>query len=402
MSTTATTTGYEFWTPEAQQNPYPIYRKIREEIPIIKRDHTWMLSRHRDVAALLPDKRMSAVRGHLGYLDEEERAKNQALIDANRYMILFLDPTDHTRLRSLVAQAFSARRIENLRVRITELVDELLADVEPGEPWDLIQTLADPLPGLAIAELIGVPTADQASFTRWANDYGAWLGAWRADEELRRRANQSAGELSDYIRGMIQERRNAPADDLLSGLVQAEEEGDKLTEPELVSTIFLILFAGNETTTNLIGNGILTLLRHPDDMARLRADPSLMRTAIEELLRFDGPVQLTTRFVTEPIELEGHMIEPGEQIEFLLGAANRDPEQFDDPENLNLARRPNRHIGFGHGIHFCLGAPLARAEGQIAIAEILRRYPNLELAQDEVRWRDNPILRGLTGLELVG
>jgi len=398
----STTTGYEFWTPEAQRNPYPIYRKIREEIPVIKREHTWMLSRHRDVAALLPDRRMSAVRGHLGYLEEAERAKNQALIEANRYMILFLDPTDHTRLRGLVAQAFSARRIENLRARIAELVDELLADVEPGEPWDLIDTLANPLPGLVIAELIGVPTADQDSFTRWANDYGAWLGAWRADEELRRVANRSAGELTDYIRAMIKERRKAPSDDLLSALVQAEEEGDKLTEAELVSTIFLILFAGNETTTNLIGNGTLALLRHPDDMEQLRNDPSLMRTAIEELLRFDGPVQLTTRFVTEPIELDGHTIEPGEQIEFLLGAANHDPEQFDEPERLNLARRPNRHITFGHGIHFCLGAPLARAEGQIAIGEILRRYPNLELAQDDVEYRDNPILRGLTGLQLVG
>lgn len=394
-------TGYEFWTHEAQQNPYPIYQKIREEIPIFKRDHTWMFSRHKDVSALLPDRRMSAVRGHLGYLEEEERARNQALIEANRYMILFLDPPDHTRLRSLVAQAFSARRIQNLRERIAELVDELLAGVEPGEPWDLIDTLANPLPGLVIAELIGVPTADQDSFTRWANDYGAWLGAWRSDEELRRRANQSAGELTSYIREMIRERRKAPADDLLSGLVQAEQEGDKLTEDELVSTIFLILFAGNETTTNLIGNGILTLLRHPDDMERLRSNPDLMRTAIEELLRYDGPVQLTTRFASEPIEIEGHTIEAGEQLEFLLGAANRDPEQFDDPDTLNLARRPNRHIGFGHGIHFCLGAPLARAEGQIAIAEILRRYPTLELAQDEVEWRDNPILRGLTGLKLV-
>ncbi len=163
----------------------------------------------------------------------------------------------------------------------------------------------------------------------------------------------------------------------------------------------MILFAGNETTTNLIGNGILTLLRHPDDMEQLRANPDLMRTAIEELLRFDGPVQLTTRFAAAPIEIEGHTIEAGEQIEFILGAANRDPEQFPNPDQLDLARRPNRHIGFGHGIHFCLGAPLARLEGQIAIAEILKRYPTLEMAQDDVEWRDNPILRGLTGLQLV-
>ncbi len=401
MMSTTTATGYEFWTPTAQQNPYPIYQKIREDIPVIQRDHTWMLSRHRDVAALLPDRRMSAIRGQLNYLEEGERSEFQALIDANRYMILFLDPPDHSRLRSLVAQAFSARRIEGLRERIGELVDMLLADVEPGQPWDLIDTLANPLPGLVIAELIGVPTTDQDDFTRWANDYGAWLGAWRADEELRQRANKSAGELSDYIRAMIAERRKSPSDDLLTGLVQAEEEGEKLTEPELVSTIFLILFAGNETTTNLIGNGMLALLRHRDALEQLRADPSLMRTAIEELLRYDGPVQLTTRFVNEPIELEGHLIEPGMQIEFLLGAANRDPEQFDEPDQLNLARRPNRHIGFGHGIHFCLGAPLARAEGQIAIAELLRRYPNLEVAQENVVWRDNPILRGLTGLRLV-
>ncbi|CAN5831870.1 cytochrome P450 [soil metagenome] len=397
----STTTGYEFWTPEAMPDPYPIYRRLRKEAPILKHDNTWTLSRHRDVAALLPDKRMSAVRGQLEGLPDEERAKCQALIDVNRDMILFLDPADHTRLRSLVAQAFSARRIEGLRAHIVELVDQLLEDVEPGEPWDLIDVLANPLPGLAIAELVGVPTSEQEKFTHWANEYGAWLGSFGPDEELRYRANAAAIELSSYLRDLVKERRKQPQDDLLTGLIQAEDEGNQLNEQEMISTVFLLLFAGNETTTNLIGNGILTLLRHPEELERLRENPNLMRTAIEELLRFDGPVQLTTRFAAEPIDLDGYRIEAGDHIEFVLGAANRDPEEFEDPDRLDLGRRPNRHIGFGHGIHFCLGAPLARAQGQIAITTLINCYPTLVLADELIEWRHNPILRGLKGLRLV-
>lgn len=398
----STATGYEFWTLEAMADPYSIYQRLREEAPVLKDGNTWTLSRYREVAALLPDRRMSAVRGHLEGLEAEERARYQALIDVNHDMILFLDPPNHTRLRGLVAQAFSARRIEALRLRIAALVDELLAGIEPGEPWDLIDRLANPLPGLTIAELIGVPASDQPRFTAWADDYGAWLGALQEDPELRERANRSAIELSTYLRELVSERRAQPGDDLLSGLIQAEEEGDKLSEREMISTVFLLLFAGNETTTNLIGNGMLQLLRHTDELARLRADPGLIRTAIEEMLRFDGPVQLTTRNVTEPIELEdGRTIQPGEWIRFVLGAANRDPEQFEDPDRLDIGRRPNRHVTFGHGIHFCLGAPLARAQGQIAIAALVERYPTLALATDDLRWRYNPVLRGLEELWLV-
>lgn len=397
----STTTGYEFWTVEAMPNPYPIYRRLRDEAPILEHENTWTLSRHRDVAALLPDRRMSAVRGQFQDFPEEERAQYQALIDVNRDMILFLDPTDHTRLRGLVAQAFSARRIEGLREHIAELVDELLEPIEPGQPWDLIDVLANPLPGLAIAELVGVPTSDQQKFTHWANEYGEWLGGWRPGEEVRYRANVAAIELSSYLRDLVNERRKQPQDDLLTGLIQAEDEGNRLNEQEMISTVFLLLFAGNETTTNLIGNGILTLLRHPEELQRLRENPNLMRTATEELLRFDGPVQLTTRFAAETIELDGHRIEPGDHIEFVLGAANRDPEEFEDPDRLDLGRRPNRHIGFGHGIHFCLGAPLARAQGQLAITILINRYPTLALADDNVEWRHNPILRGLKGLRLV-
>lgn len=398
----STATGYEFWTAEAMADPFPIYKRMREEAPILRNGDDWILSRYRDVAALLPDRRMSAVRGELEDVPDDERVRYQALLDINRDMILFLDPPNHTRLRALVAQAFSARRIAQLGASIAALVDDLLAELEPGQPWDLIDRLANPLPGLTIAQLIGVPTSDQPSFTVWSNDYGAWLGAWRADQEIRERANQAAAELSSYLRALAAERRKRPGDDLLSGLIQAEEQGDKLSEQEMISTVFLLLFAGNETTTNLIGNGMLNLLRHPDELARLRADPDLIRTAIEELLRFEGPVQLTTRFASEPVELaDGATIEPGQHVSFMLGAANRDPDQFADPDRLDLARRPNRHLTFGHGIHFCLGAPLARAQGQIAIATLVQRFPTLALASDELRWRDNPILRGLEELWLV-
>jgi pimeloyl-[acyl-carrier protein] synthase len=209
-------------------------------------------------------------------------------------------------------------------------------------------------------------------------------------------------EMSAYIREHAADRRAQPREDLLTALVQAEEAGDKLTEQELVSTVLLLLFAGNETTTNLIGNGMLTLLRQRDAFEQLRANPALIRTAIEELLRYESPVQFTSRIASQPTELGGTTIKPGDFVTVILGAANRDPAQFTDPDRLDLARRPNRHIGFAHGIHFCLGAPLARAEGQLAISTILDRFPALELVSDEADWQDNSLFRGLRALRVVG
>ncbi len=312
-----------------------------------------------------------------------------------------MDPPDHTRLRGLVAQAFSARMVESVRPKIQTAVDELLDKVAPTGQMDVIADLANPLPGIVIAEMLGVPKEDQPRFKQWANDYARFLGTLGDNPDLREAANRAVIELSDYIREVAAQRRVEPRDDLITALVQAEDEGERLTHDELVATCFLLLFAGNETTTNLIGNGTLTLLRHPEAHSMLRDNPALIRTAIEEFLRWESPVQFTDRLVIEDIEIGGQQIYAGQAVRTILGAANRDPAQFDNPETLDITRRPNRHIAFAHGIHFCLGAPLARAEGQIAINTLVQRFPALAATTDQVEWQRNHVFRALSTLPVT-
>jgi cytochrome P450 len=396
-------TTYDFWSPEAIANPYPLYARVRAKTPVFHDGYQWIISRYHDMMPLLLDPRLSSARRiTFDWLEPEEQAEFLPLSTTNEAMMLFLDPPSHTRLRGLVAQAFSARMIEGMRPRIQELVDDILDAVAPDEVWDVMPTLAIPLPGLVIAELLGVPTADRAQFKAWANDYAAWLGMIGPDEEQRRAANRAVIEMSAYIREQATRRRHEPRGDLLTALVQAEEAGDRLSEQELVATCFLLLFAGNETTTNLIGNGLLALLEHPNELARLRQDPSLIRTAIEELLRYESPVQFTSRVALEPLEIGGQQIASGDIIFTMLGAANRDPDAFADPDRLDISRRPNKHVAFLHGIHFCLGAPLARAEGQIAIQSVVQRFPHLQLATDTFDWQHNNVFRGLRALPVAG
>jgi cytochrome P450 len=301
-----------------------------------------------------------------------------------------------------VAQAFSARRIENMRPRIQQIVDGLLDEVVERGELDVIRDLADPLPGIVIAEMLGVARADQPQFKGWARDFAMALDGVGLDELSPRELGlRAVSEMSDYLRGVFVERRRAPQDDLISALLAAEEDGQRLTHDEVIATCFLLLFAGNETTTNLIGNGLLTLLRHPDELARLRAEPALIRTAIEELLRYESPVQLTDRRALAPLEIGGQRIEAGQYVNVFLGAANRDPAAFDEPDRLDLSRRPNRHVAFIHGIHFCLGAPLARTEGQIAIGTVVQRLAQLELVQAVAAWRPLDVFRGLATLPIL-
>jgi cytochrome P450 len=296
-----------------------------------------------------------------------------------------------------VQKAFTPRMVDQLRPRIVAIVNELVQRImDRGTTFDLIDDLAYPLPVVVIAELLGIPPEDRATFRDWSGDLAASLDPLLSDETLLRADAARAG-LHDYLRRIIAERRRAPRSDLISALVAVEERGDVLSEPELVVMCTLLLVAGHETTVNLIGNGMLALLHHPEELARLRSDPSLIGTAVEELLRFDSPVQLTARRVVEPVELGGKRIEPGEFVLSLLGAANRDPAQFDHPEQLDVTRSPNPHLAFGRGIHFCLGAPLARLEGQIAIGALVQRFPNLRLGGEPVR-RDQITLRGLASL----
>jgi len=395
-------TTYDIFSDLVRDDPYPLYRQMREEDPVHYDGWAWNLSRHADVLLAFTDPRFSSDRfGEPTWLEPDEAARVKPLYDITNLFILFMDPPDHTRLRGLVAQAFSAKMVESVRPKIQAAVDGLLDRVAQTGQMDVIADLANPLPGIVIAEMLGVPKEDQPRFKEWANDYARFLGTLGDNPELRRDASRAVVELSDYIREVAAQRRVEPQDDLITALVQAEEEGERLTHDELVATCFLLLFAGNETTTNLIGNGTLTLLRNPDALQQLRDNPSLIRTAVEEFLRWESPVQFTDRLAIDDVVIDGHRILAGQGVRTILGAANRDPAQFDNPETLDLTRRPNRHIAFAHGIHFCLGAPLARAEGQIALNTLVQRFPALAAASPNVEWQRNHVFRALKSLPVT-
>jgi len=265
-----------------------------------------------------------------------------------------------------------------------------------------MEDLAYPLPVTVICEMLGVPVGDHASIRGWSADIARSLDAigLPSDQSIVERGRIARRQLADYFRALVPERRARPQPDLLSGLLAAEEQGDKLTEPEVIAMCLLLFIAGHETTVNLIGNGLLALLRHPEQLARVQADPALVPNAVEELLRYDSPVQRTARITTEEVDLAGHHIAKGAMVVVALGAANRDPAQFADPDRLDVTRRDVRHVSFGFGIHFCLGAPLARVEGQIALGALLRRAPGLTLDEPTLEWRESSVLRGLKRLRV--
>jgi cytochrome P450 len=313
------------------------------------------------------------------------------------------DPPDHTRLRSLVSKAFTPRVVEVQRPHIQQIVDGLLDRVEDRRSMDLIEDFAYPLPVVVICEMLGVPVEDQERFKGWGLDIARGLDAvlLGPDSPVIKRSTESRGALANYFRELIADRRSKPRADMLTDLIAAEEAGDKLTENELLATCILLLVAGHETTVNLIGNGTLALLRHPDQLQRLRDNPGLVGTAVEELLRFDGPVQRTARIPAEDITIGGKVIPKGDMVMPFIGAADRDPAQFSEPDRLDIGRTDNRHIAFGWGIHFCLGAPLARVEGQIAINTLVRRLPKLALATEAPAFRQSLTLRGLSALPVT-
>jgi cytochrome P450 len=317
--------------------------------------------------------------------------------------MLFRDPPDHTRLRALVSKAFTPRTIEVMRGHIQEIVDRLLDRALARGGMDVIEDLAYPLPVTVICEMLGVPVDDHASIRGWSADIARSLDAigLPSDPSVAERGRTARRALADYFRALLPERRARPQADLLSGLLAAEEQGDRLTEPEVISMCLLLFIAGHETTVNLIGNGTLALLRHPEQLARLQADPALVPAAIEELLRYDSPVQRTARIASTDVELAGHRIARGTMVVTVLGAANRDPAQFAEPDRLDVTRRDVRHIAFGYGIHFCLGAPLARVEGQLALGALLHRAPGLRLAETSPEWRESSVLRGLKRLAVT-
>jgi cytochrome P450 len=361
----------------------------------------WLLTGYAEVEAAFADTRLVKEPRHAHA--PAELARLPALPEETRYMrsnLLYRDPPDHSRLRRMVSQAFTPRMIEQLRPRIQAIADALLDAVASRGEMDLIDAYAFPLPITVIAEMLGIPAADRDRFRDWSDVLLTAI----APQPMGPAVVTAAQGFRQYLDARFEERRRAPSEDLISGLLQVEEEGDKLGREELHGMVYLLLLAGYETTVNLIGSGMLALLEHADQLARLRQDPALLPSAIEELLRFCAPVMMSTlRYAAEDITLGSRNIPKGDMVLIVIGAANRDPARFASPDALDITRAFNKHLAFGHGIHYCLGASLARMEGEIALGTLIRRMPNLRLgvATETLKWRPNFILRGLVQLPVV-
>jgi cytochrome P450 len=392
-------------------DPYPTYHALRAASPVVWDDalRSWLLSGYAEVAAALSDPRLAR-----GRTAEEEAAILEQLTASGQgelrplrrllwRMMLFSDPPAHTRLRALANQAFTPRVVEGLRPHIQAVVDRALDAVQAAGRMEVIADLAYPLPVIVIGEMLSLPPGEREQFKRWSDDIIAFAARLGADQPgLAGRALRSTRELTEYFRALVAELRRRPNDTLLSALVAAEERGDRLSEEELLANAVLLLMNGHETTTYMIGNALLALLRHPEQRRRLQGDPTLIAPAVEELLRYDGSVQMRGVTAAADLAVGGKQIAKGQSVLLLLGAANRDPAQFPEPDRLDLDRRETRHLDFGRGIHFCIGAALARAELQIAITSVLRRMPGLRLASETLEWQKvPPIFRGLKALPVT-
>ena len=374
---------YDPTSPNIKANPYQKYRNLRAIDPVhrLRLIDGWVLTDYEDVDGVLRDhSRFSR--------DYGKESEYKSLLD--------LDPPDHTRVRSLVSQAFTPKSVAELHPRVQQIVDDLLDDVAGQDRFDLVESFAYPLPVIVIAEMLGVPADDRDRFKLWSNDIALTVEPTVNDEQTER-IKRSSEELIEYFDSIIELRRTDPQDDLITALIAAEEQGDRLSHEELIAMLLLLLVAGNETTRNLIGNGMLALLKNPNQLQRLRDDPDLMDNAVNELLRYDSPVQLDGRMATEDMEIRGKLIRPGQRVICLLGAANRDPSVFTDPDTLDVARQEKSHMSFGRGIHHCLGAPLALLEGRIAFASLLERFSTIQLLR-EPEYRDQVVLRGVRDL----
>ncbi|MFI5315882.1 MAG: cytochrome P450 [Myxococcota bacterium] len=390
--------------PELRSDPYPFYARLRAKDPFhrCRNADGWVLSRYEDVLAVLRDPSYSAdERNHRRFASFVKRFERLGLRDPysdDRGSMLRLDPPDHTRLRGLVAKAFTPRAVERMRARIDTILKELLDSRPARGPMELVAELATPLPVRVIAEMLGIPAEDHERFRDWSNEVVRSLGEGTVED--RQAAERAGNELDRYFEAIIGARRAAPKEDLISALAAAEDAGDRLKRNELLSTLTLLLVAGNETTTNLISNATLALLRNPDQLEILRRAPEKVPGAIDELLRYDSPVQLTSRIALSDRELAGHRIKRGDQLILLLASANRDPDAFADPDRLDVTRSDVRHVSFSHGIHFCLGAQLARLEASLALEALITRFPSFKLLPQNIPWSTNTILRGPRALWL--
>mgnify|MGYP001268986651 CR=1 FL=1 len=399
----------DFGSPAVRPDPHPTYRRLREESPVVWNDVTrsWVVSRYDDVAGLFTDPRMSSARTEAIFstLPEEVRPEMEPLRRVLGSRMLLTDPPEHTRLKSLVMKAFSAKTTETRREHIRALCDRFLDRAAERGDLDVVADLAQPLPSWVIADLLGVPADDQPRFTRWSHDQVRVYdrpGTIGERVAVMRQGQASMLEMRGYLEAVIDERRREPREDLISELVAAEEAGDRLSTEELVVMVVALLVGGNNSTAHLIANAALTLLRRPDVVARLREEPGLARTTIEEVLRWESPVQATSRVVRdEPVALGGQEMQVGDSVHLLIGSANRDPSQFPDPDDFAPARRPNRHLTFGGGPHFCLGSSTARAIAQTAVLALVERFPEARLATDEVCWQESFSFRSVVALPVV-
>ena len=393
--------------PQFLADPFPLYRRLREEDPVhwSPRLKAWVLTRYDDVKNVLLDRTISSdrMRPFFATLPGPEAAR---IADIVRYLstwMVFRDPPDHTRLRRLTGKVFNVQSMHAMRPTVEQLVAWLLEQIGEREEVDFIADFAGPLPALVIMAMLGVPRGELAMVKRLSDDMALFIGSSRMAPEKYDIAEKATREMAGFFRELIQNRRKAARNDLLSELVRLRDGDDSLSEDELVATCILLLFAGHETTTNHIANGLLALLRFPGEMAALRADPGLAARAIEELLRFDGPSGVQARVVQVEHGLRGKTLKPGDRMFVMLSAANRDPEAYEDPDRLDLQRDGVPHLSFGFGLHICLGFPLARLEGQIALPAVLTRWPRIGLAVPEARleWLNSMVFRGMKALPLL-
>lgn len=404
-------TQYDLNSAEFLRNPYPVYDQLRINDPIhwSPENNYWIITRYSDIVAQVQNDQLSSNRigAHAARMPAEAKEYFRPFFTAVGSWMLMIDPPDHTRLRGLVNKAFTPGVVENMRSLVQSLVDDMLARVKQRGRMDLMTDLANALPATVIAEMLGVPGADQQQFKSWSDDIAMGLGAIdsaRTKEELfglYDLAQKSFLALASYFRERVAELRAKPAYNLLSALIQAEEQGDHLTEDELFANCVLLMIAGHETTTNLIGNGVLALLQNPEQKETLSRNPDTIVSAVEELLRYDSPVQKMGRIAMADMQIGDKQIHRGDLVCVSFAAGNRDPEQFARPAHLDIVRKPNRHLAFGHGLHYCVGAALARLEAQIAINTILSKFPELRLEAEDLEWNRNLTLRGLKSLPVA-
>lgn len=395
----------QLFTSQFFEDPYPVLHELRAQDSVHWSDTwgCWMLLNYRDVVAAFRDPRFSSNKMTVfaSELPAEVRQEVQPLVRVLSSFLGASDPPDHTRLRRLVNKAFTPPVVEGMRKRIQAIVDNLLDGVEPRGGMDAIADFAYPAPATVITEMLGLPPEDVPRFKKWSDDIVSFIGAGRPTTELAERGQHSLLALTEYYRPILEQRRRAPREDLISALTTAQDQGDHLDDTELLATCVTLLTGGHETTTGLVGNGLMSLLQNPAQLQKLRDDPGLITLAVEELLRYESPVQRAERVTKEDVTVGHTRIARGERVFLMVGAANRDPSQFRDPDHLDLTRRENKHVGFGQGIHFCIGAPLARLEGAIALGSVVRRFPFMRLDTQVFQWQKIAAMRILKSLPVV-